>query len=114
MSGPQEFRVVVTYKYPVDMELAEAEYGTTDLAEMAAIDTENFASGVILSEDLQRFPFTVAVDPVREDSREPYLIHYRREIERMNVRLQRSFLAHNPNATAADLIAVIDPDKKDS
>lgn len=110
----QEFQVVVTYRYPVDMDAALEEYGTTDLAEMAAIDAENFTSGVILSEDLQRFPFTLAVDPVREDTRAPYLIHYRREIERMNVRLQRTHLAHNPNATAAELIAVIDPDKKDS
>lgn len=111
----REFEVVVAYRYPVDMDIAESDYGTTDLFEMAAIDEENLRnSGSMIADDLSDKPYKVSVAPVKTDHREPYLIHYRREVERMNVRLQRGHLAHNPNATAAELITVIDPDRDKS
>jgi hypothetical protein len=97
------------------MDDAEHDYGTTDLFEMAAIDEQNLeVEHLMINEDIGKYPYKVSVEPVRAETREPYLINYRREVERMNTRLLRTFLAHNPNATAAELIDRIDPDKKES
>lgn len=109
--GPLMMRVVVTYDYPVNMEMAERDYGTTEPMAMAVIDQENLANGSMLVEDLSTLPYQVVVAPV-EQSREPQLLAHRRELLRAAARWQRSFLASNPQATASDLIAVIDPDKE--
>lgn len=112
----QEFEVVVTYRYPVDMELAESDYGTTNPFEMAAVDEENFSrSGVYVSEDLANgVPFKVSVAPVKTNRQDPYLIHYGREVERKIIRWMRQDLARNPQVTVQELIDRYDPDKKDT
>lgn len=110
----QEFEVVVCYRYPVDMDLAEGDYGTTDLFEMAAIDEENLGNcGSMIADDLSDKPFKISVAPVQTDKREPYLIHYGREVERKIFRWMRQDLARNPQITVQELIDRYDPDKKE-
>lgn len=61
-----KFRVILTYEY----EPVLSDYDTTDPAEMAAIDEENFnlrgTAQSCISADLDSLPFGVTVEPVKE------------------------------------------------
>lgn len=64
----QMMRVTVTFEYPVNLDEAESDYGTTDPREIASYDEACFRQGRgALHEALYTADYTVRVDPVSAD-----------------------------------------------